>query len=269
MVFQHRRCTAAVVTAALASTAVAFTGAPASAAHSTASSLYSCRSSSRANIRPRTTALRVLSEASPPTVEAPAASSTELTAGDVQAELQARGAAVKPLRVAKAANLVIESDTLADEPYMIAIVGATVLLATVMMGSAVVGMAAAANPAASVAASALAFSGGVLFADAFTGVFHCVLFECNSAISCASNKTYQRFNTFKMSVNAHILFSSVCRCAVSIELRFAEQQAATSSVDNYGGLHTPVFGTVIEAFQGHHGSPWTITYRKFANNVHK
>jgi hypothetical protein len=173
MVFQHRCCTAAVVTAALASTAVAFTGAPASAVHSTASSLYSCRSSSgRANIRPRTTALRVLSEATLPTVEAPAASSTGLTAGDVQAELQARGAAVKPLRVAKAANLVIESDTLADEPYMIAIVGATVLLATAMMGSAIVGMAAAANPAASVAASLLAFSGGVLFADAFTGVFH-------------------------------------------------------------------------------------------------
>jgi hypothetical protein len=176
MVFQHRRCTAAVVTAALASTAVAFTGVPASVVHSAASSLHSCRRSSRANIRPRTTGLCVLSEAAPPTVEAPAVSSTELTAGDVQAELQARSTAaattVKSLRVAKAANLVIESDTLADEPYMIAIVGATVLLATVIMGSAVVGMAAAANPAASIAASALAFSGGVLFADAFTGVFH-------------------------------------------------------------------------------------------------
>jgi hypothetical protein len=172
MAFQHRRCTAAVVAVALASSAVAFTGAPHSAVRSAVRSLYSSRSS-RANIRPRTTALRVLSEAAPVTIEAPSGLSTELTAGDVQAELQARSAGgAKPLRVAKTANLVIESDTLADEPYMIAIVGATVLLATVMMGSAVVGMAAAANPAASVAASTLAFGGGVLFADAFTGVFH-------------------------------------------------------------------------------------------------
>ncbi|CAM9854953.1 unnamed protein product, partial [Discosporangium mesarthrocarpum] len=41
------------------------------------------------------------------------------------------------------------------------------------------------------------------------------------------------------------------------------------SVDNYGDINTPVFGSVIAAFQGHHESPWTITYRPFANNVHK
>lgn len=41
------------------------------------------------------------------------------------------------------------------------------------------------------------------------------------------------------------------------------------SVDNYGNGDTPVWGPVIEAFQGHHASPWTITYRPFANNVHK
>ncbi|CAM9438322.1 unnamed protein product [Chrysoparadoxa australica] len=41
------------------------------------------------------------------------------------------------------------------------------------------------------------------------------------------------------------------------------------SVDNYGGLETPVLGTVIAAFQGHHDTPWTITYRPLANNVHK
>jgi Lipid desaturase domain len=40
-------------------------------------------------------------------------------------------------------------------------------------------------------------------------------------------------------------------------------------VDNYGSLQTPVMGPIIAAFQGHHGSPWTITYRGFANNVHK
>ncbi|EWM29378.1 Kua-ubiquitin conjugating enzyme hybrid, localization [Nannochloropsis gaditana] len=41
------------------------------------------------------------------------------------------------------------------------------------------------------------------------------------------------------------------------------------SVDNYGNGKTPVLGTVIEAFQGHHDAPWTITYRQFSNNVHK
>jgi len=39
--------------------------------------------------------------------------------------------------------------------------------------------------------------------------------------------------------------------------------------DNYGNKNTPVFGGVIEAFQGHHVNPWTITYRGFFNNVHK
>lgn len=41
------------------------------------------------------------------------------------------------------------------------------------------------------------------------------------------------------------------------------------SVDNYGSLKTPIFGSVCAAFQGHHTAPWTITYRPFANNVYK
>ncbi len=41
------------------------------------------------------------------------------------------------------------------------------------------------------------------------------------------------------------------------------------SVDNYGSLQTPVVGSICHAFQGHHVSPWTITFRKFANNVFK
>lgn len=41
------------------------------------------------------------------------------------------------------------------------------------------------------------------------------------------------------------------------------------SVDNYGSIHTPVVGTVCAAFQGHHDTPWTITFRSFANNVYK
>ena len=41
------------------------------------------------------------------------------------------------------------------------------------------------------------------------------------------------------------------------------------SVDNYGNGRTPIMGSIIAAFQGHHSAPWTITKRGFANNVHK
>jgi hypothetical protein len=41
------------------------------------------------------------------------------------------------------------------------------------------------------------------------------------------------------------------------------------SVDNYGNGRTPIMGTIIAAFQGHHSAPWTITERGFFNNVYK
>lgn len=41
------------------------------------------------------------------------------------------------------------------------------------------------------------------------------------------------------------------------------------ATDNYGSIKTPVFGSVCAAFQGHHITPWTITFRSFANNVYK
>ena len=41
------------------------------------------------------------------------------------------------------------------------------------------------------------------------------------------------------------------------------------SVDNYGSGQTPLVGSQIAAFQGHHQRPWTITEREFCNNVHK
>jgi hypothetical protein len=41
------------------------------------------------------------------------------------------------------------------------------------------------------------------------------------------------------------------------------------SMDNYGTKNTPIFGTQIEAFQGHHELPWTITYRQVCNNIYK
>ncbi|KAM7498865.1 hypothetical protein LguiA_023279 [Lonicera macranthoides] len=40
------------------------------------------------------------------------------------------------------------------------------------------------------------------------------------------------------------------------------------AIDNYGDTSTPIFGSQIEAFQGHHKWPWTITKRAFANNLH-
>lgn len=40
------------------------------------------------------------------------------------------------------------------------------------------------------------------------------------------------------------------------------------AVDNYGDASTPIFGSQIDAFQGHHKRPWTITKREFANNIH-
>ena len=41
------------------------------------------------------------------------------------------------------------------------------------------------------------------------------------------------------------------------------------SVDNYGNGKTPVMGSMIAAFQGHHSAPWTICDRGFCNNVYK
>uniref|UniRef100_A0A7S0HD18 Lipid desaturase domain-containing protein n=1 Tax=Hanusia phi TaxID=3032 RepID=A0A7S0HD18_9CRYP len=41
------------------------------------------------------------------------------------------------------------------------------------------------------------------------------------------------------------------------------------AMDNYGSKNTPIFGTQIEAFQGHHELPWTITYRQVCNNIYK
>ncbi|VVB11392.1 unnamed protein product [Arabis nemorensis] len=40
------------------------------------------------------------------------------------------------------------------------------------------------------------------------------------------------------------------------------------AVDNYGDESTPLVGTHVEDSQDHHKSPWTITRRQFANNLH-
>ncbi|CAN8069206.1 unnamed protein product [Agarophyton chilense] len=41
------------------------------------------------------------------------------------------------------------------------------------------------------------------------------------------------------------------------------------AVDNYGSKHTPVVGYQIDAFQGHHRYPWTITSRDMPNNLYR
>ncbi|KAK9155753.1 hypothetical protein Sjap_003233 [Stephania japonica] len=40
------------------------------------------------------------------------------------------------------------------------------------------------------------------------------------------------------------------------------------AIDNYGSSNTPIVGDQIQAFQGHHKWPWTITKRQFSNNLH-
>ena len=39
------------------------------------------------------------------------------------------------------------------------------------------------------------------------------------------------------------------------------------AMDNYGSPKTPIFGSQIAGFQGHHTFPWTITHRDTANNI--
>jgi len=41
------------------------------------------------------------------------------------------------------------------------------------------------------------------------------------------------------------------------------------AMDNYGNSRTPIWGKQIEAFQGHHERPWTITHRQTCNNLHQ
>lgn len=59
-----------------------------------------------------------------------------------------------------------------------------------------------------------------------------------------------------------------CALAVILAVEFADFGTGVYhwSVDNYGSAQTPVVGKQIEAFQGHHEEPWTITYRDFCNN---
>lgn len=62
--------------------------------------------------------------------------------------------------------------------------------------------------------------------------------------------------------------SCCCLLALVLGVEFADFGTGVYhfSVDNYGSAETPIVGSQIEAFQGHHEEPWTITYRDFCNN---
>ncbi|CAE7935859.1 FAD4L1 [Symbiodinium necroappetens] len=62
--------------------------------------------------------------------------------------------------------------------------------------------------------------------------------------------------------------SVCCLLALVLGVEFADFGTGVYhfSVDNYGSAETPIVGSQIEAFQGHHEEPWTITYRDFCNN---
>ncbi|CAA0813960.1 Fatty acid desaturase 4- chloroplastic [Striga hermonthica] len=40
------------------------------------------------------------------------------------------------------------------------------------------------------------------------------------------------------------------------------------AIDNYGSPNTPIFGSQIEGFQGHHQQPWAITKKQVAVNLY-
>ena len=67
-----------------------------------------------------------------------------------------------------------------------------------------------------------------------------------------------------------VVIAQVC-LSVFVGYEFADIGSGVYhwAMDNYGDKDTPVFGTQIEAFQGHHELPWTITYRQVCNNIYK
>jgi len=70
-------------------------------------------------------------------------------------------------------------------------------------------------------------------------------------------------------MDAFVAFKTVLAVLVGYEFADLGSGVYHWSMDNYGSKNTPVFGTQIEAFQGHHELPWTITYRQVCNNIYK
>lgn len=76
-----------------------------------------------------------------------------------------------------------------------------------------------------------------------------------------------------LASSSPLTLASAAPIAAAVALSYVLGDFATGvfhwSVDNYGRLETPIVGSVCAAFQGHHDTPWTITFRSFANNVYK
>ncbi|KAI3673798.1 hypothetical protein L6452_39928 [Arctium lappa] len=74
--------------------------------------------------------------------------------------------------------------------------------------------------------------------------------------------------SFIGSINSHIWLEPIL--SVFAGYLFADLVTGVYhwGIDNYGDASTPIFGSQIDAFQGHHELPWWITKRQFANNLH-
>ena len=92
-----------------------------------------------------------------------------------------------------------------------------------------------------------------------TFIFHAAL----ASVSISEMLTINGGNSIQTGIQTMLLFLS--------SYYFADFGSGVLhwSVDNYGNGRTPIMGSIIAAFQGHHSAPWTITERGFANNVYK
>ncbi|KAL3733539.1 hypothetical protein ACJRO7_022976 [Eucalyptus globulus] len=71
-----------------------------------------------------------------------------------------------------------------------------------------------------------------------------------------------------VSCESHVWAEPILAGAVGYVLADLGSGVYHWGIDNYGDALTLVFGTQIEAFQGHHKWPWTISRRQGADNLH-
>ncbi|KAK2639676.1 hypothetical protein Ddye_027471 [Dipteronia dyeriana] len=70
------------------------------------------------------------------------------------------------------------------------------------------------------------------------------------------------------AANSHIWLEPMSAGYIGYNLSDLGSGVYHWGIDNYGDTSTLIFGSQIEAFQGHHKWLWTITRRQFANNSH-
>ncbi|KAF5181562.1 Fatty acid desaturase 4 protein [Thalictrum thalictroides] len=84
---------------------------------------------------------------------------------------------------------------------------------------------------------------------------------CTSVFVCLAKSTVN-------SIDANLFLEPILAGLLGYLLADLGSGVYHWGIDNYGDGSTAVFGSQIEAFQGHHKWPWTITRRQFANNLH-